>query len=165
MLLHTIRDADLGYDHTFPAIYKTRVASRAFLSDADGNLALMHNGLKDFYKLPGGGVMEGESPEQALHRELLEETGCASMALIYLGYLEEYRGGLDGFKQTSHLFRAQVAGPKGSPAFDEGELAEGFSLLWLPPEEVTYLLTNQQPGGEYGRKFMVAREKALISFL
>jgi 8-oxo-dGTP pyrophosphatase MutT (NUDIX family) len=55
---------------------KTRVRAAAIVVKDDTLLLVLHKrGDKEYYLLPGGGVEQGESDEQALRRELLEETG------------------------------------------------------------------------------------------
>ena len=71
-----INDEDVGLETNKDADYKPRTAARAVLKK-DGRIALLHVTKHNYYKLPGGGVDEGESIEQALERELLEEVGCA----------------------------------------------------------------------------------------
>ena len=41
---------------------------------------------------PGGYINEGEPPEQAAERELMEETGCAAEQLVMLGHSYPYPG-------------------------------------------------------------------------
>ncbi len=43
----------------------------------DGKILMekVHFFERDFYTMPGGGIEEGETPEQAVLRELMEETG------------------------------------------------------------------------------------------
>ena len=56
----TIRDKDFGLDFPDLPVYKERRSSRAVVLDGDGKIALLHVTKKNFYKLPGGGVEEGE---------------------------------------------------------------------------------------------------------
>lgn len=163
-LLATITDAALGFPYTFPAKFETRTACRAFLFDAEGRIAYMHNGAKNHYKLPGGGLEGTETLEQTLTREMREEAGCNIHNATYLGYVEEHRG-KNGFLQTSHLYRAEVLGPKGEPQFDAGEQAENFTLHWLTPQEAIARLKADPVTNDYNLTFMNAREQRLLSFL
>jgi 8-oxo-dGTP diphosphatase len=45
---------------------------------------------RDQYFLPGGGIEPGESDEQCLRRELLEETGCSIFNIGYFAHAQRY---------------------------------------------------------------------------
>lgn len=52
-----------------------RVMARGILRD-DGRVLLVHQSLTGMWAIPGGGVEDGETPEDAVRREMLEETGA-----------------------------------------------------------------------------------------
>lgn len=54
-----------------------RVAAYAIITDDAGRILLAHwsEGRRSAWTLPGGGLEEGEDPEQAVRREVREETG------------------------------------------------------------------------------------------
>ena len=164
-LLATITDTDLGFSYTMPAVpEETRTAVRAFLFDDEGRIAYMWSGREAQHKLPGGGVEGNETLEQALQREMWEETGCAIQNVQYLGYVEEHRG-KGAYLQTSHLCIAQVQGEKGVPQFDENERARAFALKWLTPQQAIQLTVTENTSPEYGLRFQNAREQKLLTFL
>ena len=41
----------------------------------DGKVAMVHSLKYDYYKFPGGGIEDGENLEEALLREVAEESG------------------------------------------------------------------------------------------
>lgn len=145
-LLKTIKDIDI-----FPEVnmtneerYRLRLASRAVLFDENSNIALLHVTKYNYYKLPGGGVEEGESLEQALKRELLEETGCEAKIIHEVGEIIEYR---DKFKikSESYCWTAKVVGIKGKLSLTEREIKGGFELIWVSLDEAISFCENATP--------------------
>jgi ADP-ribose pyrophosphatase len=79
--------------------------------------------------LPAGRVEPGESPEEAAHRELREETGYTASTWTLLTRFNPYPGSL---KVTSHVFFARGL----TPGSDDREPFEELEVLYRPFEEV-----------------------------
>lgn len=64
-----------------------RVAAYGVITDDDGRMLLAHwnEGRYSAWTLPGGGIEEGEDPEDALRREVTEETGYEAAVGELLG--------------------------------------------------------------------------------
>jgi ADP-ribose pyrophosphatase YjhB (NUDIX family) len=155
--LLTIRDVDLGLSTPVPPAYTERRASRAVVFDPDGKVALFHATIKGYHKLPGGGIELGETVEDALRREVLEEIGCAITDIKELGIIEEYRNAL-GVHQFSCCFTARLDGEKGTPHLEEGEIAEGFETVWLPLSDAVKTLAAETNIEDYQGKFIHQRD-------
>jgi ADP-ribose pyrophosphatase len=84
--------------------------------------------------LPAGLVEEGEKPEAAARRELLEETGYAGREWEPLGSLASSPSLKDNW---AYLFLARDVGPVAEPDPDEHELVE---VVRAPPGEVRALI-------------------------
>ncbi len=68
--------------------FRDRPGAYGVIFDADAKLLVVV--AKERYHLPGGGIDEGEDPEQALHREIREETGYAVGALHFFGRANQF---------------------------------------------------------------------------
>ena len=79
MLLHVINDPKGA-----PEDYEERKTAKAVVVGADGKVLMFRSSLL------GGGVEEGETFEDALHREVLEETGAVVEVLKPLGGIIGY---------------------------------------------------------------------------
>ena len=134
--------------------YRARTAARAILNH-NGKIALLHVTKHKYYKLPGGGVDEGESIQQGLIREIKEEVGCTFELKGEVGEIIEHRSHF-GLVQTSHCFLAKVL-EEGEPNFTEKELNDGFEIVWAPFDEAVELLRNSKPL-LYEGKFIVLRD-------
>ena len=109
--------------------YYRRKAVRMVLSDLSGRIVLMYVKQKNYYKLPGGGVDEGEDLNKALYRELVEETGSKATVIEELGQVLEWRD-FDKMKQTSYAYKVLLDGDPGEPNFTQSEIDEGFEVRW-----------------------------------
>ena len=68
--------------------YRDRIGAYAIVVAADGMLLLVDD--EGELQLPGGGVDPGESPVQALHREVMEETGWRIAGIRRLAAFQRY---------------------------------------------------------------------------
>lgn len=62
----------------------------------DGKVAMMHSLKYDYYKLPGGGIEDGENYEETLIREVKEESGLIvkKESVKEFGYVRRLEKGL-----------------------------------------------------------------------
>ncbi len=137
--------------------YLVREAARAVVFDGERNVALLHVSKNGYYKLPGGGVDEGESFEKALQRECLEEIGCEVEILAEIGSIVEYRK-IFNIKQISYCYLAKIKGEKGIPALEEGEIEDGFKEVWLPYDKALEAITKNITHVFEGKAYIVPRD-------
>ena len=144
----------------FPDKFSERKAARAVLIDTNNKIVLMKSSKNNFHKLPGGGIEDQESTIQALRRELIEETGCAIKDIKELGKIVEYRA-REPKKQESFVYVCSVFGNKQDPQFTEGELEEGFSLVWLDLNNSIEAIEKENPT-DYVLKFIRLRDLTIL---
>lgn len=97
----------------------------------EGNVAMVRSGEK--YFLPGGGSLAGESPEETIVREVLEELALQVRLLRGLGEATQYFHSADDdrhYKMTAVFFAGELTGAV------EGVIAE-HQLDWVPIGETT----------------------------
>lgn len=124
--------------------FERRTAARAIVFDADKNIAMLFVSKEGYHKLPGGGVDEGESLQDALHRECMEEIGCSIKIEREVGSIVEYRTQWN-LHQESFCWIAKLVGGKGLPHLTEEEIAAGFFVEWMPLARAIDLISNEKP--------------------
>lgn len=149
-----INDAVVGLPIKENVEYHPRTAVRAVLRDGN-KIALLHVRKHHYYKLPGGGVDDGETPEEGLKREIREEVGCTFTILQEIGEIRERRSHV-GLAQTSYCYLAKIQ-EGGKPTFTEEEAERGFTLRWVTFVEALQSIKNSQPS-TYDGKFIVVRD-------
>ncbi len=157
-LLLEISDETLGIGkrEQLDTKYRVRKSARAVLVNEKGEVAIQHLAIPNYYKLPGGGVEQGESLEEALKREIKEEVGCDCEIEKEVGVIIEYRNEMN-LLHISYCYTARVVGVLGEAEYEQGELDEGQRNIWVAPEEARALFKGSVTN-IYKSKFIVLRD-------
>ncbi|MEK7060014.1 MAG: NUDIX domain-containing protein [Patescibacteria group bacterium] len=137
--------------------YSVREAGRAVVIDENNKIALLHVSKENYYKLPGGGIEEGEDKMSALKRECQEEIGCDIEVVNEIGFIVEYRK-IFSLKQISYCYLAKVKGKKRTPNFTDDEKGGGFEQVWLSYNEALKVLVESKTISIEGKDYIVPRD-------
>ncbi len=119
--------------------YRPRPGAYAVLR-RDGELLITFQSVPaPEFQLPGGGIDVGESPLQALHREVREETGWVIQVERRLGAFQRYCFMPDydmWARKICHVYLCR-------PIREKWQIEEPHhSVLWVPVSEAAKILGN-----------------------
>ncbi|MEG0894860.1 MAG: NUDIX domain-containing protein [Oscillospiraceae bacterium] len=141
-----------------------RYASRGILLNDKNQIALMRIGVKDLYKLPGGGIENNETKTEAFIREIKEETGYDCNIIAEIGKITEHKY-KNNFCQLSYCFIAKKCGDNPVQNLTEKEKKLGFSLVWKNiTDAVKEMTCSVEKCLDYSDKFLMHRDKYIIEY-
>ena len=112
----------------------------------NGNVAMMHSLKYDYYKLPGGGIENGETYEETLVREVREESGLVVIkdSIKEFGYVRRIEKGKieDIFVQENFYYLCDVEETNVGQELDDYEEDEIFTLEFVSPVHAIYVNEN-----------------------
>jgi 8-oxo-dGTP pyrophosphatase MutT (NUDIX family) len=139
-----------------------RYTSRAIVKRPDGLYALIFTKKFHLYTFPGGGIESGESPLDAVKREILEETGYACTKATELGIICENRAYCN-YTQHSYYFFAEANDKYLGSQFTDIEIKNGTSVHWYKLDKVIELINNFKPFTNQQR-YLQARDIAALNY-
>lgn len=160
--LLTLTDKDIFESPAqFDGEWYLRQAARAVVFGEHGEVYLLKMSARNYHKLPGGGIDDGEATEDALQRELFEEIGCPAKIGIEVGEIVEFRSN-EAMRQTSYCYVAEQTGPLRDTALEAGEIEDGAeTIVATTIDEAIALLEADKPNN-YDGKFIQQRDLAFL---
>ncbi len=133
----------------------------------DGKVAMVHSLKYDYYKFPGGGMEDGESLEESLLREVVEESGLQ----VILPSIREYglvhrvqKGQKEAmFIQDNYYFLCDVEEKVGSQQLDDYEAEERFTLEYVDPTHAIRINREVDHGPK--DQIMLEREARVLEMM
>lgn len=157
------RDKDFGFkEDKDESKFIERSAARAVLVDDKWRVALIDATNRGYYKLPGGGIDDGELIEEALRREVVEEAGYEIEPLCPLGYTHETRHKFEQFNY-SYAWLARATKEVGRNLMED-EVEDGFEVKWFDTidDAIAAVDSVDTSGMIYQAHFFTAREAAIL---
>ncbi len=135
----------------------------------DGRVAMVHSLKYDYYKFPGGGIEPGESPEQAMLRETLEEAGLVVLPGTVRAYGCVHRAqkgdqpGQGCFVQDNFYYLCETEPRAAAQRLDTYEAEASFTLEWVEPERAIQVNRYRDHGAT--DQIMLEREARVLEIL
>ena len=133
----------------------------------DGKIAMVHSLKYDYYKYPGGGIEPGETLEDALIREVAEESGLqvipASIREYGLVHRVQKSDREDIFIQDNYYFLCEVKETVQLQNLDDYEADERFTLEWVAPCHAIRINRHKDHGPK--DPIMLEREARVLEIL
>ena len=117
--------------------YQPRPGSYGVIFRAENEIAVVK--YRERFRLPGGGADPGESPEETLQREVMEEIGYGIAQIKRVGFAIQYAysEGEGYFAKQCSFYRACVGTGDSRASEDDHE------LNWLPTEDAVRMLEHE----------------------
>ena len=149
--------------HTF-----TRNSARSIII-RDCKVAMVHSIKYDYYKFPGGGIENGESPVEAMIRETREEAGLIVIpeTIREYGYVHRIQKSdydpTECFVQDNFYYFCDALENLSSQNLDDYEAEESYHLLFVDPE--TAINANRSVKKSPYNPTMFEREARVLEML
>lgn len=161
-LISEIMDSDFFGGDPEVMEYVSRHASRGVLINNELQVAMMEMTMLKLYKLPGGGVEEGEDNEGAFLREIREETGFDAIIIRELGYIDEHKNRND-FMQRSFCYIAKAVDLPGDVSLTESEIHLGMQVKWMQIKDaINHMINLVNNCEDYSANFMLKRDLIIL---
>ena len=163
LLFELDRKDHAGCTHSF-----VRNSARSIII-RDGKIAMVHSLKYDYYKFPGGGIEDGETPGEALIRETREEAGLVirPSSIREYGYVRRVqKSGKDDterFVQDNYYYLCSAEEKTVLQALDDYEAGEGYTLEFVDP--ATAIDRNRRVKDSPYSALMFEREARVLEML
>ena len=156
-----------NYDLKWPRFIRPSVRG---IIMKNGKIALVHTGKFDYYRFPGGGIETGETKEEALIREVKEESGLVVIPESIKEFgsvlrISKVRGSENIiFEQENFYYLCEVKDEIGETDFDVHEMEEQYTLVFTTIEEAIKRNRSNDHGEENGSA-AIERETRILELL
>ncbi len=143
--------------------YRQREAARGIVTNGKNEIGTVYVGLYDYYKLPGGGIKEGETPEQAMQRECIEELGCHvtklnTLPIKIIEVKTEFR-----ILQINHILSCIADKFIGQRDLSDYEKTLKFQVKWQEYQNCINSFVSKHPTGGEDSHYITVRDTMIIS--
>ena len=136
---------------------------------SDNKLAMVHSLKYDYYKFPGGGIENGETPISAMIRKTREEAGLVVKpnTIKEYGYVHRInKSDVDDaecFIQDNYYFLCDAEAEKRPQHLDHYEANESYTLEFVRP--MVAIMKNRSVANSPHNPIMFERESKVIEML
>jgi 8-oxo-dGTP diphosphatase len=142
--------------------YKIDIAARAIIFNDKNEISLLYLKKYNYHEIPGGRIEEGETLEDGLRREILEETGCDIDIIRPIGKIVEYRNKTNVLK-TSTCYIAKFNKKIAEPNYEQSEIDDQNTPVWIDFNKAITLFKNSQAHrDDYLSGFIIKRDLTFL---